>query len=123
MTMLTQYNLETLSKMPDRALDALAHEAVFGDKPIEGSMFQTALVEGNRQMLPWYSSDREDVALLEDELLQRGMGDQLDRAMCDMPDKNNLPMIGAGRLAWLTVGPRIRTMAVIIAATTTVKED
>lgn len=111
----TIHTAAALADMPDRDLDALAHEAVFGDKPIAGPMFSMALVNGFRQLLPGYSTSLDEVALLEAELIKRGLGDQYDHAMCDLPDKQGLPMVGAGRLAWLLADAKTRTVAAVMA--------
>ena len=65
--------MDQFSKMSSQELDALAHEAVFGDKPVEGQMFSSAIVDGRSQRLPSYSTDLNDAAQLVEGIIKRNL--------------------------------------------------
>lgn len=112
-----KYTLEQLGEMSSRKLDAIAHEAVFGDKPVEGDMFTVAIVDGRSQLLPDYSADLNATAQLEARLAERGLDEnyaeimfnaQFPRHTGDIYEYRLFPLIHASALD--------RTIAAVVAA-------
>lgn len=106
------YTAESLGALSERELDALAHEAVFGQRVswIALDDERRPIIEGVGT-LPNYSTNRDDAALLEHELFQRGLDFRYKTVLCEVVDPINRHCYDA-----ITADAHSRTIAAILTA-------
>lgn len=93
---------ESLETMSARELDAVVCKTVFGYSATNRELY------GINSVTPCYSTSLDAAALLTIEIRTRGLVDDYIRIISDGKPKR-------GRLAWLELSARTRTIAAILA--------